>query len=82
MQTKISIKFIIQSLQKQLENTKFFLKLIKGIYKNLLLMMKEWLLMPKINNKIRISAVVACIQHCSGWSNHYSKVRDTHIINE
>ena len=33
MQTKISIKSIIQSLQKQLENKKFFLKLIKGIYK-------------------------------------------------
>ena len=80
MQTKISIKSIIHSSQKQLEN-KFFLKLIKGIYKNLL-MMKEWLLMPKINNKIRISAVIACIQHCSEWSNHYSKVRDTHIINE
>ena len=33
MQTKISIKSIIHSLQKQLENKKFFLKLIKGVYK-------------------------------------------------
>jgi len=33
MQTKISIKSITHFLQKQLENKKFFLNLIKGIYK-------------------------------------------------